>query len=59
MSKKCPMCHAALPDVEKEIESLTKKLTEAESRINELETAIKEAKEADTKDEADNIFDSI
>lgn len=50
--RKCVHCHAALPDLEAEINDLN-------AKIKELEAAIEEAKKAETKEEADNIFDSI
>lgn len=52
MKEKCPHCQAELPDVQA-------KLDAKDARILELETAIKAAKETDTKEEADNIFDGI
>ena len=53
MSRKlCVHCGAAQPEFEAEI------LT-PNDRIKELEAVIEEAKKAETKEEADNIFDSI
>lgn len=52
MSRKCVMCSAALPEIDKEIEKL-----EAENK--ELRKAIEEAKKAPTKEEVENIFDAI
>lgn len=52
MGRKCVMCHAAQPEFDQEIK-------QKEDRITELEAAIEEAKKANTKEEADNIFDSI
>jgi uncharacterized coiled-coil DUF342 family protein len=52
MNKKCPMCHAALPDIDKDLNDLN-------TKIKELEHAIEEAKKAETKEEADNIFDGL
>ncbi len=52
MKEKCPHCQAELPDVQK-------KLDDKDAKIAELEAAIKAAREADTKEEADNIFDGV
>jgi len=52
MGRKCVMCHAAMPEIDEE-------LKQKEDRITELEAAIEEAKKATTKEEANNIFDSI
>ena len=59
MSRKCVMCGAAQPAIDTEIATLQQKVTDLEDKNKELSNAIEEAKKADTKEEADNIFDSI